>query len=301
MATLPSTSDPTPPKVATDLLTLEDEGYHKGLKPRQLQMIAIGGAIGTGLFLGAGGRLASAGPPGYVDAVCEHLRTVTGRPLTTSVNLIEATQDTGAFVHVSGILKRIAVKLSKICNDLRLLSSGPRAGLSEINLPAMQAGSSIMPGKVNPVIPEVVTQVCYAVIGNDLTITLAAEAGQLQLNAFEPIIARSLFDSVGQLTAACNVLATRCVCGITPNVATMAEHVHDSIGLATALNPYLGYANASEIAREALATNRSVADIALERGYLSEEQLRHILAPERLANLSLDANPDVGDLAVNST
>jgi aspartate ammonia-lyase len=240
-------------------------------------------------------------PPGYVDAVCEHLRAITGRPLTTSVNLIEATQDTGAFVHVSGILKRIAVKLSKICNDLRLLSSGPRAGLSEINLPAMQAGSSIMPGKVNPVIPEVVTQVCYAVIGNDLTITMAAEAGQLQLNAFEPIIARSLFDSVGQLTAACNVLATRCVCGITPNVATMAEHVHDSIGLATALNPYLGYANASEIAREALATNRSVADIALERGYLSEEQLRHILAPERLANLSLDANPDVGDLAVNST
>jgi aspartate ammonia-lyase len=239
-------------------------------------------------------------PAGYVDAVCEHLRAITGRPLTTSVNLIEATQDTGAFVHVSGVLKRIAIKLSKICNDLRLLSSGPRAGLSEINLPAVQAGSSIMPGKVNPVIPEVVTQVCYAVIGNDLTITMAAEAGQLQLNAFEPIIARSLFDSVGQLTAAFKVLATRCVQGITPNVATMAEHVHDSIGLATALNPYLGYANASEIAREALASNRSVADIALERGYLSEEQLRHILAPERLANLSLDANPDVGDLAVNS-
>jgi aspartate ammonia-lyase len=233
--------------------------------------------------------------------LCEHLRAITGRPLTTSVNLIEATQDTGAFVHVSGVLKRIAVKLSKICNDLRLLSSGPRAGLYEINLPAVQAGSSIMPGKVNPVIPEVVTQVCYAVIGNDLTITMAAEAGQLQLNAFEPIIARSLFDSVGQLTAACRVLATRCIHGITPNVATMAEHVHDSIGLATALNPYLGYANASEIAREALATNRSVSDIALERGYLSEEQLRHILAPERLANLSFDANPDVGDLAVNST
>ena len=145
-----------------------------------------------------------------------------------------------------------------------------------------------MPGKVNPVIPEVVTQVCYAVIGNDLTITMAAEAGQLQLNAFEPIIAHSLFDSVEQLTAACRTLTTRCVQGITANVDIMAAHVHNSIGLATALNPYLGYAIASEIARDALLTNRSVADIALERGYLSEEQLRHILAPERLANLSVE-------------
>ncbi|HKP40682.1 aspartate ammonia-lyase [Mycobacterium sp.] len=230
-------------------------------------------------------------PPGYVDAVCEHLRAITGRPLVTAANLIEATQDPGAFVHVSGVLKRIAIKLSKICNDLRLLSSGPRAGLHEINLPAVQAGSSIMPGKVNPVIPEVVTQVCYAVIGNDLTITMAAEAGQLQLNAFEPIIARSLFDSVGQLTAACRTLATRCVQGITPNVDTMAAHVHDSIGLATALNPYLGYATASDIAREALASDRSVADIVLERGYVSAEQLRHILAPERLANLSTEPQP----------
>jgi aspartate ammonia-lyase len=235
-------------------------------------------------------------PPGYVDAVCQHLRLITGRPLTTSVNLIEATQDTGAFVHVSGVLKRIAIKLSKICNDLRLLSSGPRAGLHEINLPAVQAGSSIMPGKVNPVIPEVVTQVCYAVIGNDLTITMAAEAGQLQLNAFEPIIARSLFDSVGHLTAVCGVLATRCVRGITPNIATMAGHVDASIGLATALNPLLGYAKASEIAREALATDRGVADIALERGYLSEVQLRHILTPERLANLSVDADVDLPKL-----
>ncbi|WP_081808991.1 aspartate ammonia-lyase [Mycobacterium sp. URHB0044] len=243
-------------------------------------------------------------PAGYVDAVCQHLRLITGRPLTTSVNLIEATQDTGAFVHVSGVLKRIAIKLSKICNDLRLLSSGPRAGLNEINLPAMQAGSSIMPGKVNPVIPEVVTQVCYAVIGNDLTITMAAEAGQLQLNAFEPIIARSLFDSVAQLTAASGVLATRCVNGITPNVEVMAGHVDASIGLATALNPFLGYAKSSEIAREALATDRNVADIAIERGYLSEVQLRHILTPERLANLSVEVAPDfagVGDHAVTET
>lgn len=236
-------------------------------------------------------------PPGYDEAVCEHLRAITGLPLVTAVNLIEATQDPGAFVHVSGVLKRIAVKLSKICNDLRLLSSGPRAGLHEINLPAVQAGSSIMPGKVNPVIPEVVTQVCYAVIGNDLTVTMAAEAGQLQLNAFEPIIARSLFDSIGQLTAACRTLATRCVQGITPNIATMAAHVHDSIGLATALNPYLGYATASDVAREALSTDRSVADIVLERGYLSEDHLRHILAPERLANLSTEPEPVVNSTA----
>jgi aspartate ammonia-lyase len=234
-------------------------------------------------------------PPGYVAAVCQNLRAITGRPLTTAVNLIEATQDPGAFVQVSSVLKRISVKLSKICNDLRLLSSGPRAGLNEINLPAVQAGSSIMPGKVNPVIPEVVTQVCYAVIGNDLTITLAAEAGQLQLNAFEPIIAHSLFDSVEQLTAACRTLATRCVQGITANVDIMAAHVHNSIGLATALNPYVGYAAASEIARDALLTNRSVADIALERGYLSEAQLQDILAPERLANLSLEPGQMPGE------
>lgn len=242
-----------------------------------LHEINMGGtAIGTTLNA----------PPGYVVAVCQNLRAITGRPLSTAANLIEATQDPGAFVQVSSVLKRIAVKLSKICNDLRLLSSGPRSGLNEINLPAVQAGSSIMPGKVNPVIPEVVTQVCYAVIGNDLTITMAAEAGQLQLNAFEPVIAHSLFDSVEQLTAACAVLTSRCVRGITPNVNVMAAHVHNSIGLATALNPYVGYAIASEIARDALLTNRSVADIALERGYLSEAELNHILAPERLANLS---------------
>jgi aspartate ammonia-lyase len=241
-----------------------------------LHEINLGGtAIGTRLNA----------PPGYVEAVCQNLREITGRPLITAANLIEATQDPGAFVQVSSVLKRISVKLSKICNDLRLLSSGPRAGLNEINLPAVQAGSSIMPGKVNPVIPEVVTQVCYSVIGNDVTITMAAEAGQLQLNAFEPIIAHSLFDSVAQLTAACGTLTIRCVRGISANVEIMAGHVHNSIGLATALNPYLGYAVASEIAKEALLTNRSVADIALERGYLSEEQLGHILAPERLANL----------------
>ena len=255
-----------------------------------LHEINMGGtAIGTRLNA----------PPGYVGAVCQNLRAITGRPLVTAVNLIEATQDPGAFVQLSGVLKRISVKLSKICNDLRLLSSGPRAGLNEINLPAVQAGSSIMPGKVNPVIPEVVTQVCYAVIGNDLTITMAAEAGQLQLNAFEPIIAHCLFDSVAQLTSACRTLNTRCVQGITANVGVMAAEVHNSIGLATALNPYLGYAIASEIAREALLTNRSVADIVLERGYLSEEQLQYLLEPERLANLAPESAAQPIDVEVD--
>ncbi|MDF0528501.1 aspartate ammonia-lyase [Tsukamurella sp. 8F] len=225
-------------------------------------------------------------PDGYVDAVREHLGELTGRPLVTSFDLIEATCDTGAFVNLSSVLKRLAVKLSKMCNDLRLLSSGPRAGLAEINLPAVQAGSSIMPGKVNPVIPEVVTQVCYAVIGNDVTVTMAAEAGQLQLNAFEPVIARCLFDGMAELTAACETLGARCIRGITANTEALAAQVQTSIGLATALNPHIGYAAASSVAHEALATGRGVAEIVLERGYLTDEALRGLLSPGRLANIS---------------
>lgn len=235
--------------------------------------INLGGtAIGTGI----------ASHPRYADLVCEELVRITGLPLSTSPDLIEATQDCGAFVQLSGVLKRIAVKLSKICNDLRLLSSGPRAGLSELNLPAMQAGSSIMPGKVNPVIPEVVNQVAFEVIGNDLTITMAAEAGQLQLNAFEPIIAHSLFKSIRHLRNGCAVLAERCVDGITANRAHLAETVKNSIGLVTALNPYIGYENATAIAREALASGRGVAELVLERGLLSAEALTLLLTPERL-------------------
>ena len=162
------------------------------------------------------------------------------------------------------MLKRIAVKLSKICNDLRLLSSGPRAGFNEINLPPVQAGSSIMPGKINPVIPEVVNQVAFEVIGNDVTVTMAAEAGQLQLNAFEPIILHSLGESITHLTAACRVLADRCVKGITANPDVTRGYVENSIGLATALNPAIGYAAATEIAKEALATGRGVAELVLE-------------------------------------
>jgi aspartate ammonia-lyase len=233
-------------------------------------------AIGTGLNA----------PAGYAEAACRHLAEVTGLPLVTSPDLIEATQDMGAFVHLSGVLKRVAVKLSKICNDLRLLSSGPRAGLAEITLPAVQSGSSIMPGKINPVIPEVVNQVAFEVIGNDVTITLAAEGGQLQLNAFEPVIVHSLHKSITHLAAACGTLTDRCVRGITANAERLREGVEQSIGLVTALNPHVGYAAATQIAQEALASGRGVAELVLERGLLTAERLEELLQPERLANLT---------------
>ncbi|MFW0773811.1 aspartate ammonia-lyase [Paenarthrobacter nitroguajacolicus] len=233
-------------------------------------------AIGTGLNA----------PAGYAEAACRHLAEITGLPLLTSADLIEATQDVGAFVHLSGVLKRVAVKLSKICNDLRLLSSGPRAGLGEINLPAVQSGSSIMPGKINPVIPEVVSQVAYEVIGNDVTVTMAAEAGQLQLNAFEPIIVHSLHKSISHLEAACRTLTARCVRGITANTERLRLTVEQSIGLVTALNPHIGYASATAIAQEALATGKGVAELVLEHGLLTATQLEELLSPERLANLS---------------
>ncbi|WP_026553722.1 aspartate ammonia-lyase [Arthrobacter sp. 35W] len=233
-------------------------------------------AIGTGLNA----------PEGYATVACRHLAEVSGLPLETAFDLIEATQDVGSFVQLSGVLKRVAVKLSKICNDLRLLSSGPRAGLGEINLPAVQSGSSIMPGKVNPVIPEVVNQVAYQVIGNDVTITMAAEGGQLQLNAFEPIIVHSLTASILHLEAACLTLAERCVRGITANVEKLRLSVEQSIGLVTALNPRLGYAAATAIALEAQTTGRGVAELVLEHALLSPEELNELLSPERLANLS---------------
>jgi aspartate ammonia-lyase len=235
--------------------------------------INLGGtAIGTGLNA----------HDGYADAVCEELRAVTGLPVVTASDLVEATQDVGSFVQLSGVLKRTAVKLSKICNDLRLLASGPRAGLGEINLPAVQAGSSIMPGKVNPVIPEVVNQVAFEVVGNDVAVSMAAEGGQLQLNAFEPIIAHSLFESLTHLTAACDVLRTRCVVGITANVAHMRATVDRSIGLVTALNRYIGYDAATRLAADALASGSAVASLVLERGLLTASELTTILRPENL-------------------
>jgi aspartate ammonia-lyase len=221
-------------------------------------------------------------PPGYAEQVRAHLARITGLSLITAPDLIEATADTGAFVQLSGVLKRCAVKISKICNDLRLLSSGPRAGLGEINLPAMQPGSSIMPGKVNPVIPEVVNQVCFDVIGGDVTVTLAAEAGQLQLNVFEPVIAYRLLRSIETLRNACIVLRERCVDGITPNPSRMRQFVEHSIGVVTALVPRLGYESASAIAKEALESGRGVYDLVLEKNLLSRDELDRLLNPDAM-------------------
>jgi aspartate ammonia-lyase len=224
-------------------------------------------------------------PEGYAEAVRRHLSAVSGLDLITAPDLVEATADTGAFVQLSGVLKRCAVKVSKVCNDLRLLSSGPRAGLGEINLPPMQPGSSIMPGKVNPVIPEVVNQVCFDVIGGDVTVTLAAEAGQLQLNVFEPIIAYRLLHALDSLKQAFIVLRTRCVEGITANPDRMRWFVENSIGVVTALVPVLGYEKSTEIAKEALATGRGVYDLVLDRGLMTRADLDRVLDPRGMVGI----------------
>jgi aspartate ammonia-lyase len=222
----------------------------------------------------------------YAPLVVEELAAISGHALSLAPNLIEATSDMGAFVLFSGMLKRIAVKLSKICNDLRLLSSGPRTGFGEINLPARQAGSSIMPGKVNPVIPEVVSQVAYLVIGHDLTVTMCAEGGQLQLNAFEPTIAFCIMTSVRMLTAAIDSLTNRCIRGITANPEHCLDLVNHSIGLVTALGPTLGYETCSRIARRALQEGRGVREIVLEEGLLSAEALDALLRIEAMTRPS---------------
>ncbi|HSQ04329.1 MAG TPA: aspartate ammonia-lyase [Burkholderiales bacterium] len=229
-------------------------------------------AIGTGINA----------HPDYAKIVCRKLSDITGIALITASNLVEATQDAGAFVQLSGVLKRVAVKLSKTCNDLRLLSSGPRAGFNEINLPAVQAGSSIMPGKVNPVIPEVVNQIAFEVIGNDVTVSFAAEGGQLQLNAFEPIIAHSLFKSLTHLASGCDTLRERCVVGITANRERLQDLVEHSIGIVTALNPYIGYERTSAVAREAHETGKGVYELVLQKGWLTKSELDEILKPEVL-------------------
>jgi aspartate ammonia-lyase len=224
--------------------------------------------------------------PAYRDRAVAELRRLTGiETLSSARDLVEATADVGVFVQLSGVLKRIAVKLSKTCNDLRLLSSGPRAGFDEIGLPPRQAGSSIMPGKVNPVIPEVVNQIAFEVIGNDVTVTLAAEGGQLQLNAFEPIIARALFASLEHLTAGATVLAGRCVAGITANTERLARVVADSIGVVTALSPLLGYERSTQIAREADETGRGAVELVLEKGLLTSAQIDALLTPPALTGL----------------
>ena len=229
-------------------------------------------AIGTGINA----------PKGYSQKCVEHLREITKLDIKLASNLIEATQDTGAFVIYSSAVKRLAVKLSKISNDLRLLSSGPRTGINEINLPPMQPGSSIMPGKVNPVIPEVVNQIAFKVIGNDLTVTLAAEGGQLELNVFEPVIVQSLFESIEMLKNGMTTLKYKCVDGITANEKRCRQLVENSIGIITALNPVLGYETSTELAKEAFEKNRSVYELVLEKNLLSREQLDEMLKPENM-------------------
>lgn len=252
---------------------LEEEIANIGRNERLLHEINMGGtAIGTGLNAA----------PGYADLCTRYLSEITGDEFEKASDMIEATPDTGAYVSYSAALKRLAVKLSKICNDLRLMASGPRCGLHEINLPAMAPGSSIMPGKVNPVIPEVTNQVCFKVIGNDNTVCFAAEAGQLQLNVMEPVITECLFESITWLSRAMDTLREKCVDGITTNTGHNLAMVKNSIGIVTALNPYIGYKNSTKIAKEALETGKSLEDVALEKGLLTKEQLDEILDPKAM-------------------
>ena len=226
-------------------------------------------AIGTGLNA----------PPGYSQKCADHLAQVTGFPIHLAPDLIEATQDTQAFVLYSSCMKSLAIKLSKVCNDLRLLSSGPRCGLREINLPAKQPGSSIMPGKVNPVIPEVVNMVCFRVIGSDLTVTMAAEGGQLQLNVFEPVIAACLFEAQTLFINAARTLRVHCVDGITANPEVCRHYVDYSIGTVTALNPVIGYERTTELAAEAMKTGKGILDLIREKRVLTEAQIAEVLDP----------------------
>jgi aspartate ammonia-lyase len=238
-----------------------------------LHEVNMGGtAIGTGLNA----------PAGFAQRCVDHLAKISNLPLRLAENLVEATQDTQAFVLYSSVLKSLSIKASKICNDLRLLSSGPRAGFHEINLPAMQPGSSIMPGKVNPVIPEVVNQVCYRVIGSDLTVTLAAEAGQLQLNVMEPVIAACVLESQTLLRNASRTLREFCVEGITANEDVCQTLLRRSVGTVTALNPVIGYDKATEFAAEALRTGKGILELVREKGVLTEEQINRILDPEAM-------------------
>jgi aspartate ammonia-lyase len=254
-------------------VTLEEEIERLEQNAALFLEVNMGGtAIGTGINA----------DPEFSAKVIAHLREITGLDVCIAPNLVEATQDTGAFVMYSSAIKRLAVKLSKICNDLRLLSSGPRTGINEINLPPMQPGSSIMPGKVNPVIPEVVNQIAFKVIGNDLTVTLAAEAGQLELNVMEPVIAECLFESMEILKNGMATLKYRCVDAITANTERCRELVEGSVGLVTALSPKLGYDTCTALAKEALQTGRGLYELVLEKKLLSRKELDRLLAPESM-------------------
>lgn len=253
--------------------TLEEEICNLNRNVELMLEINMGAtAIGTGLNA----------VPGYAELCTKKLAELTGENFTLGKDLVEATPDTGDYVSYSGALKRLAVKLSKICNDLRLMASGPRCGLHEINLPPMAPGSSIMPGKVNPVIPEVTNQTCFKVIGNDTTVMIAAEAGQLQLNVMEPVITQCIIESQTWLGRAMDTLRERCVDGITVNAEHNAETVRNSIGIVTALNPYIGYKNSTKIAKEALETGASVYDLVLRDKILTKEKLDAILDPKHM-------------------
>jgi aspartate ammonia-lyase len=250
----------------------DDHSSFESIMPCLCEINLGATAIGTGI----------ASDPRYADAVRLHLADITGFHIVTAPHLVEATTDVGVFLDLSSTLKRSAMKLSKICNDLRLLASGPQAGLGEINLPPRQAGSSIMPGKVNPVIPEVVNQIAFVVAGADVTLTMAAEAGQLQLNAFEPVMAHVLFESLQWTTAAMATLRTNCVTGITANRDRLAAQTSSSVGVITALIPHIGYVAASKLAKEALATNANITDLVVSSGLLTRDQVGDLLTPERL-------------------
>ncbi len=256
-------------------VTLDEEIQRLEENANLFLEVNMGGtAIGTGINV----------KPGYSDKVINHLRKITGLKVKNAKNLVEATQDTGAFVMYSSAIKRLAIKLSKISNDLRLLSSGPRAGFNEINLPPMQPGSSIMPGKVNPVIPEVVNQIAFKVIGNDITVTMAAEAGQLELNVMEPVIVQSIFESIEMLKNGMSTLRSRCIEGITANPENCRAMVENSIGLVTALNPVLGYETCTKLAKEALERNIGVYDLVIEKKLLTNKKLNKLLKPENMIN-----------------
>ncbi|MGV3001950.1 aspartate ammonia-lyase [Vibrio sp. E150_018] len=254
-------------------VTLNEEVRNLQYISKLLLEVNLGAtAIGTGLNAA----------PEYQALAVKHLSEVTGFECVPAEDLIEATSDCGAYVMAHGALKRLAVKLSKICNDLRLLSSGPRAGLNEINLPELQAGSSIMPAKVNPVIPEVVNQVCFKVLGNDTALSFAAEGGQLQLNVMEPVIAQCMFESLEILKNACVNLRDKCIDGITVNKEVCEAYVFNSIGIVTYLNPYIGHHQGDIVGKICAETGKSVREIVLDRGLLTEEQLDEIFSPENL-------------------
>ena len=252
---------------------LEEEVLNLNRNIRRMHEINMGGtAIGTGLNA----------VPGFAKLCTENLANLTGEPFVLAGDLVEATPDTGAYVSYSSALKRLAIKVSKMCNDFRLMASGPRCGFNEINLPPKAPGSSIMPGKVNPVIPEVTNQVCFKVIGNDTTVSFAAEAGQLQLNVMEPIIFEAISESVKWMQRALDTLRTECIEGITINRERCLNMVRNSIGIVTALNPYIGYKNSTKVAKEALESGRAVYDIVLEKGLMTQEKLDEALDPARM-------------------